>query len=50
MVVLALRGTSDHESISLLTCQVSTHECAVTASDIGQYGDVAIAAGEALGD
>jgi hypothetical protein len=49
MAVLALKGMSDHESISLLTCHVSTNDCEVTASDIGYYGDVAIPAGEAIG-
>jgi hypothetical protein len=50
MAVLALKGMSDHESISLLTCRVSSNDCEVTAEDIGYPDDVAIPAGEALGD
>jgi hypothetical protein len=50
MAVLALKGMSDHESISLLTCHVSTNDCEVTAEDIGYFDEVAIPAGEAFGD
>ena len=49
VAVLALRTTSeDHPPISLLTCQVSTDDCAVTARDIGDDRDVALPNGQSL--
>jgi hypothetical protein len=48
MAVLALKGTSDNEPVSLLTCHVSTDDCQVTAPDIGHYGDFAVPVGEVI--
>lgn len=46
-LALATTGSGD-QPISLLTCQVTTNSCTVTARDIGGYHDVAIPIGEVL--
>lgn len=48
MAVIALKGTSGDDPVSLLTCHVSTNDCQVTAPDIGHYGDFAVPVGEVI--
>jgi hypothetical protein len=51
IAALALpKATNDPQSISLLTCHVSTNDCVVTAKDIGDSTQVAIPVGEPLSD
>ena len=51
IAALALpKATNDPQSISLLTCHVSTNDCVVTAQDIGDSTQVAIPVGESLSD
>lgn len=49
MAVIALKGTSGDDPVSLLTCHVSTNDCQVTVPDVGHYGDFAVPVGEVVG-
>jgi hypothetical protein len=42
-------GTADGQTVSLLTCQVSTGTCTVTAPQIGEIGNVVLPDGRQLG-
>jgi hypothetical protein len=48
IAAVALR-TPESDTISLLTCHVSTNDCAVTAEDVGTYQDVAVPFGAPIG-